>query len=310
MGFWDFVRKRREAPREEDDATLFDEEFQRRLDWLAVASRRIFAGRMRAERRTKKSGSGLEFADHREYARGDDLRTLDWAVYARSGRALVKLFEEEEDLAIYVLLDVSASMAWGDGKKFNHARRLAAAMAYVGLANLDRVGMIAWSTKVTRRMPPARGKGRVFGVFEFLRGVKPDGETALAEAARTFAAENKRRGVAVIVSDLYDPAGFERGLNAIRYQKFEPMVIHVVDPREASLGVDGDVTLVDVEDGTARDVTLTPALADRYREAHAQWRAEVEGFCKARQVPYVAADVTGSFEDQVLNLLRRGALVA
>lgn len=310
MGFWDFMRRGREAPREAGDEALFDEEFQRRLDWLAVASRRVFAGRLRAERRTKKSGSGLEFADHREYARGDDLRTLDWAVYARSGRALVKLFEEEEDLAIYVLLDCSGSMAWGDGRKFRHARRLAAAMAYVGLANLDRVGLIAWSTRVTRRMPPARGKGRIFKVFEFLKGVAADGETALAEAARSFAAENKRRGVAVIVSDLYDPAGFERGINAIRYQKFEPMVIHVVDPTESALGVDGDVTLVDVEDGEARDVTLTPALVERYREAHAQWRAEVEGFCKSRQVPYVAADVMGSFEDQVLNLLRRVGMVA
>jgi hypothetical protein len=163
---------------------------------------------------------------------------------------------------------------------------------------------------VTRRLPPARGKGRIFKVFEFLRAVKPEGKTALADAARAFTAENKRRGVAVIVSDLYDAAGFERGVNAIRYQKFEPMVIHIVDPREHELGVDGDVTLVDSESGETREVTLTPELKKRYREAHTQWMTEAEAFCKARQIPYVAADVTQPFEDQVLSLLRRVAMVS
>ncbi len=308
MSLLDYFRRTKPSPSKARD-DLFDEAFQRRLEWLAVASRRLFGGRLRAERRTKKSGSGLEFVDHREYAPGDDLRYLDWAVYGRSEKMLLRLFEEEEDLAIYVLLDCSGSMAVGEPSKFDHARKLAAAMAYVGLANLDRVALIAWSTAVTRRMPPARGKGRIFKVFDFLRAVKPEGETALADAARAFAAENKRRGVAVIISDLYDPAGFERGINAIRYQKFEPMVIHVVDPREAEAAPDGDVTLVDVETGDARDVTLTPALVAKYRDAHAQWRAELEGFCKNRQVPYVAADVREPFEEQVLGLFRRVGLV-
>ncbi len=309
MGLLDRLRRAKSPPPAPARDALFDEDFQRRLEWLAVVSRRVFAGRLRAERRTKKSGSGIEFADHRDYAPGDDLRYLDWALYARSDRALVKLFEEEEDLAVYVLLDCSASMAAGAAPKFDHARRLAAAMAYVGLANLDRVGMLAWSTAHAKRLPPARGRGQIFKVFDFLRGARAEGETALADAARAFAAESRRRGVAVIVSDLYDPAGFERGINAVRYQKFEPMVIHVTDAREAELGEVGDVELVDVETGRAREVTLTPALAARYREAHARWRDEVEGFCKSRQIPYAAADVDGRFEDQVLTLLRRVGMV-
>ncbi|MFO0646669.1 MAG: DUF58 domain-containing protein [Polyangiales bacterium] len=308
MGLLDLLRRAKPAaPKRDDD--LFDEAFQRRLEWLAVVSRRVFGGRLRAERRTKKSGSGLEFVDHREYSPGDDLRALDWAVYGRTERMLLKLFEEEEDLAIYILLDCSASMAWGSPSKFDHARKLAAAMAYVGLASLDRVALIAWSSAVTRRMPPARGKGRIFKVFEFLRATRPEGQTALADAARAFAAENKRRGVAVIISDLYDPAGFEHGINAIRYLKFEPMVIHVVDPREADPGASGDVALVDVETSETREVTLTPALVEKYREAHAAWRAEVEGFCKQRQIPYVAASIAEPFEEQVLGLLRRVGMV-
>ena len=285
--------------------SLFDEETQRRLEYLAVVSRRLFAGRLRAERRTKKSGSGIEFADHRDYAHGDDLRNLDWHVYARTDRLLVKLFEEEEDLAIYVLLDCSESMGFGDGSKFIHARRLAAALAYVGLANLDRVALIAWSAAVAKRMPPARGKGRIFKVFEFLKAVRAEGDTDLAGAARAFAAENKRRGVAIVVSDLYDPAGFERGINAIRYQKFEPMVVHVVDPAALDPGAQGDLVLEDAETGAEREVTLTPEIVARYRAAHAAWQQEIAGFCKARQVPYVVAETTGAFEDQVLDLFRR-----
>lgn len=307
MGWLDWLRPaKRSAPAE---AELFDEAFQRKLEYLAVASRRLFAGRMRAERRTRISGSGIEFADHRPYTPGDDLRALDWSVYGRTERLLVKRYEEEEDLTIAIVLDVSASMGFGGRARFDHARRLAAAMAYVALSNLDRVTMVAVSTKVERRLPPARGRGQIFKVFEFLRGLKPSGETALAEAGRTLGAELKRRGVAIVVSDLYDPAGFERGINALRYQKFEPMVIHVTDERDADPGARGDVLLVDTETGDGREVTLTPALVARFREAHGRWRHEVEGFCKARRVAYAQADVQGALEEQVLNLFRRSGLV-
>jgi uncharacterized protein (DUF58 family) len=307
VGWLDWLR----APRAPEAVAgeLFDEAFQRKLEYLAVAARRLFAGRLRAERRTRVSGSGIEFADHRPYTPGDDLRALDWSVYGRTERLLVKRFEEEEDLTIAIVLDVSASMGFGGRARFDHARRLAAAMAYVALSNLDRVTLVAVSTKVERRLPPARGRGQIFKVFEFLRALKPGGSTALAEAGRTLGAELKRRGVAIVVSDLYDPAGFERGINALRYQKFEPMVIHVIDARDADPGARGDVLLVDAESGDGREVTLTPALVARFREAHGQWRREVEGFCKARRVAYAAADVGGALEEQVLNLFRRSGLV-
>src|SRR3954464_7959922 len=116
---------------------LFDSDFLKKLEYLSLVSKRVFRGSLMAQRRTMQLGSGIEFADHREYAPGDDFRYLDWNVYGRSGRLLLRLFEEEEDLSIYILLDCSLSMSFGDPPKFNHARKLAAAMAYVGLANLD-----------------------------------------------------------------------------------------------------------------------------------------------------------------------------
>lgn len=310
MALRDWFRRDDAAGEGASSADLFDDEFQRKLEYLAIVSRKLFAGRLRAERRTKKTGSGIEFADHREYAPGDDFRYLDWNVYGRTGKLLLKLFEEEEDLAIYVLLDCSSSMAFGEPNKFDHARRLAAALAYVGLANLDRVALVAWSTEVEKTMPATRGKGRIFKVFDFLRAVKPDGETALADVARAFTAQHKKRGIVIVLSDLYDPAGFERGINALRYQKFEPIVMHLLDPREADPGPRGDVTLFDVETEESREITLTPGLVEKFKAAHAAWRKEIEDFCSSRQIPYAPADVTRPFDEQVLHLLRKLAVVS
>src|SRR5450755_4002313 len=195
MGLLDVLpwRRDKKAVSAADD-DLFDDKFQRKLEYLALVSRRVFAGRLRAERRTKKSGSGVEFADHRDYQPGDDFRYLDWNVYQRFEKLLVRLYEEEEDLAIYFTLDASASMAFGDGKKLKYAKKVCAALAYVGLANLDRVTIVSTADKITDRMQQTRGKARIFKVFRFLRGLQPEGVTDLHDALKTFVAQNKRRG--------------------------------------------------------------------------------------------------------------------
>jgi uncharacterized protein (DUF58 family) len=288
---------------------LFDDEFQRKLETLAIVSRRVFAGNMRAERRTKKKGSGVEFADHRNYAPGDDFRYVDWNVYQRFGKLLVRLYEEEEDLSIYFIVDCSSSMAFGDAKKFDQARRLCAALAYVGLANLDRVTIVGVSDEVIARMPTTRGKGRIFKVFDFLRGLKPDGTTELRESLKTFVAQHKRRGLAVLISDLYDPAGFEGGINMLRFNKFEPYVLHIVDPRESKLVLKGDVRIYDCETGDEREVTVTPKLLERMQRAWGEYRDQVERFCTTRQVPYFAADVDTPFDELVLRVFRRGGFL-
>ncbi|RYE78909.1 MAG: DUF58 domain-containing protein [Myxococcales bacterium] len=221
MGLLDFFKPKAKKAAAAAGEELFDDEFQRKLDYLAIVSRKIFAGRMRAERRTKKSGSGIEFVDHRDYVPGDDLRYLDWNVYQRFGRLQVRLFEEEEDLSVYVLVDTSSSMRFGDGAKLRYAKKVAAALAYVALANLDRVAVLGIGDKLEATMAPARGKERIFRVFQFLRGLATGGQTDLRTAARAFVARNKRKGLVVLVSDLYDPAGFEQGLNVLRYNKFE-----------------------------------------------------------------------------------------
>ena len=308
MGLLDFIRGKSETAAVADDE-LFDDEFQRKLEMLALVSRRRVAGRMRAERRTKKTGSGVEFADYREYQPGDDFRALDWNVYQKFDKLLVRLFEEEEDLAIYFVLDTSRSMAFHDGAKFRYAKRILAALAYVGLANLDRVSIVAASAKLDGRMQETRGKARIFKVFRFLRAAKADGKTDLEVALRTFAAQNKRRGLAVVFSDLYDPKGFERGLNVLRYNKFDPYVVHLTDAREGKPDLNGDVLLYDCETGEEREVTVTAKVLEKYKEAYEEHLAAAERFCAGREVPYVRADVNQPEEELVLRMLRRGGFL-
>ncbi len=312
MGVLDFFRKAtspltRSRALADDD--LFNDEFQRKLDYLAMVSRRVFTGAMRAERRTKKTGSGVEFADHRDYAPGDDFRYLDWHAYQRFDRLLIRLYEEEEDLSIYFIVDSSSSMAFGDGEKLRQAKRLTAALAYVGLANLDRIAIVTATDEISGRMQSTRGKARIFRIFRFLKAVKADGHTDLGEAMKTFVAQHKRRGLAVLLTDLYDPAGFERGINVLRYNKFEPFVIHVVDPAEGRPALRGDVRVYDCETGEEREVTVTAKVLERYGAAFEEYLEEAKRFCTARQVSYFRADVNVPFDELILRVFRRGGFL-
>jgi uncharacterized protein (DUF58 family) len=293
-------------------APLFDDDFQRKLETLALVSRRVFAGRMRAERRSKKQGSGVEFADHRSYVPGDDFRFVDWNVYRRFGKLLVRLFEEEEDLSIYLIVDCSASMAFGAPSKFDQARRLCAALAYVGLANLDRVTIAAVNERGGSVMPATRGKNRIFKVLNYLQQLEPGGTTNLAASLKTFAAQHKRRGLALLISDLYDPQGFEGGINVLRYNEFEPYVLHMVEPSNAALlrgSILGDVNVYDCETGEEREVTVTERVLSQIQAAYRDYDAAIQKFCTQRRVPYFAAPADIPFDELVLRVLRRGGVL-
>jgi uncharacterized protein (DUF58 family) len=310
LGFLDTVLGRSpKVEKKASDDDLFDDDFQRKLDYLALVSKRVFAGRMRAERRTKKSGSGVEFADHRDYQPGDDFRYLDWNVYQRFDRLLLRLYEEEEDLAIYFIVDCSASMGFGDAKKLRYAKRVAAALAYVGLANLDRVSISSTTDKVLDRMPATRGKARIFKVFRFLKELQPAGRTDLEDALKTFVAQNKRKGLVVLASDLYDPHGFERGINVLRYNKFDPFVVHIVDEQEAKPKLAGDVLLYDCETGDEREVTVTAKVLEKFEAVYRSYLDDIDRFCTSKQVPYIRADVQQPFDELILRVFRRGGFL-
>src|SRR4051812_14675239 len=188
---------------------LFDSDFLQKLEYLSLISRRVFRGSLLAQRRTMQLGGGIEFADHREYTPGDDFRYLDWNVYARHDELLLKRFQEEEDLHVYLLLDASRSMSYGTPPKFDYARQVAAALAYIALADLDRVAIVAFGGEILADFPLTRGKARILSLLKFLEGLPPDGSvTDLARVATGFVHRTPRRGLVLIVSDLYDPSRF------------------------------------------------------------------------------------------------------
>ncbi len=289
---------------------LFDEGFLKKLEYLYIVSKKIFSGRMRAERRTKKTGSGIEFADHRNYTRGDDFRYIDWNIYGRMDRLLLRLFEEEEDLSIYMLVDCSKSMLIGDTQtKLDYARKLAAALCYVGLANLDRVSIVPFSNDLHERMQPTRGKGRIFKVFEFLNQVEPGGITQLAPSLTKFVHQTKRRGMAVVISDFYDPVGYEEGINVLRYHKYEPFMIQVYDEKEANPPLHGDLTLIDCETGEPKEVTISKGLLEAYKREHEKYCKELEDYCTQRAVSFFRTHTGVPFDELVLRIFRSGGFL-
>ena len=298
------------ANRADDRSGLFDERFLKTLEHLHMVSRKVFSGNLRAERRTRKVVSGIEFADHRTYARGDDFRYIDWNLYGRLDKLLLRLFEEEEDLAIYILVDVSDSMAIGSPlPKLHYAMQIGAALTYVGLANLDRVAIIPFADRLVGRLPPSRGKNRIFRVFDFLRTCDIGGKTELAGCMKEFVTQNKRRGLAVVISDFYDPVGFEQGINTLRYHKFEPFILQTYDLREASPALHGDLTLVDCETGDTREVTVSKSLLEAYEREHEKYCKELEAYCTKYALPFFRTHTSIPFDELVLRIFRSGGFL-
>ncbi len=287
----------------------FAEEFLKRLESLHLAARRLFAGTSRAERRSRRVGSGVEFADRRDYSAGDDLRYLDWAAYARFDRPMLRLFAEEEDLHIYLLIDASASMR---GVKLDYAARLTAALGYVGLSELDRVGVQSFAGGLGARLPASRGRAHIFAIFRFLEALVPDGRTDLLASLRAFVRQTKRRGLVLLLSDFYDES-YAEGIDLLRHHRFEPTVLQLYDPEEAHPAARarlGDLELVDAESGDTRQVTISHASLATYERAHAAWCERLAHYCRSHAVGYFRADVSVPYDEMVLRVLRHGGLVA
>ena len=289
----------------EVDPTVFDETFLRQLERLLLLMRSPVRGGLKGGRRSVKRGQSVEFADYREYALGDDLRQLDWNVYARLERLFVKLFIEEEDVTVSLLLDASASMATGHPSKLVFAKRAAAALGYIGLASEDRVVVSALAGRVARRRGALRGSGRVFRLLADLSAVDPaDGPTDLLAAARHAAAQLHGRGVVVLLSDLLDPNA-DRVIRELAASGSELIVIHVLSPDELDPGLEGDLRLVDTETGDRVDITADLATIDAYKTRLAAWKQGFADLATRRRASYVdlASDV--NLADLMFAELRR-----
>jgi len=286
--------------------SLFDDEFLKKLEYLSILSKRLFAGQLKAERRAMRRGTGLEFADYRQYVAGDAFRHLDGKAYLRLNRLILRLFEEEEDLPIYMFVDASQSMSYGNPSKFDYGRRVAAALCYIGLSNLDRVNVIAYANKVKGELQPQRGKGKIFRVFKFLEEMTTGGETNARESFKTYCTETRRRGLAVVISDFFDTSGFQSGIDILRHFKHDIFILNVASHEEVDPALKGELVLVDSENNVSREVTVTPSLLASYKAEYQRFCTEIESYCSKYQLGYVRTVTDFPFEELVLKVFRQG----
>lgn len=292
------------------DPTIFDEAFLRQLERLMLVTRAAVRGGLKGIRRSVQRGQSVEFTDYRDYAPGDDLRSLDWNVYARLEKLFIKLFVEEEDVTVHVLLDASASMDGGSPDKLVFGKRAAAALAYIGLASYDRVNVAVLQGRIARRFPAVRGTGRVFQVLSDLSGVKPhDGPTDLAAACRHYAAQLTQRGPLMLISDLFDDNA-DRAISELAGTRCDVAVLHTLSPDELDPPLEGDIRLVDRETGGRVDITADLVALDAYRARLAAWQASLDELSRKRRVAYLPVSTTLPLADLVFAELRRRRVIA
>jgi uncharacterized protein (DUF58 family) len=283
---------------------FFTPEFLAQLERLTLASRRTFRGRVKGERRSPRKGQSVEFSDYRPYGVGDDLRYVDWNIFGRLDRLHVKLFVDEEDLCLHLLLDASRSMGFGTPTKYEYAARVAGALAFVGLVNLERVGLGVVRDRLAEGWPPTRGRGQFPALMEFLTGVVPGGATGLNEGLAAYARRAREPGLAVLVSDLLDPGGWEGGVRALLERRFELHVIHVLAPEELNPPLHGDFRLTDSETGEIREITVDGETLREYRQRLHEFLERAEAFCHAREIGYRRVTTDVPFDEFVLSQLR------
>ena len=289
--------------------SFFSPEFLAQLERLSLLSRRAFRGSVKGERRSPRRGHSVEFADYRAYGHGDDLRYVDWNVYGRLDRLHVKLFVDEEDLCLHLLVDASASMRFGTPSKLDYAVRTAAALGFVGLVNHERVGVGVLRERASEGWPPARGRNQVVGLLDFLADVRPTGATRLNEALGDYASRTREPGLAVVISDLLDPRGFEAGVRRLLERRYDVHLVHLLAPTEMNPDLAGDLRLEDAETGEFRDITVDAETIRAYRERLSQFLQRVEGFCRAHEVGYHRVITDTPVEEFVVAQLR-GRVVA
>lgn len=296
------------------EASIFDDDFLVRLEHVRLQMRKRFAGTLRAERRSRRMGSSLEFADFRNYVPGDDLRRIDWSIYGRIERLMMKLYEEEEELDVGILIDCSASMHWrasdaSHSAKFVLARHLAAALAYFALHGLDHVALWYFDSGLRAESGRYRGIPAFHDVLRFLRGNPIGDGTDLSSSLERFGRGRRRRGMAIVLSDCLDPIGYERGLSALVGRHFAVHLVHVMDPAECDPGQSGDLLLRDCESAQELPVTSSPGLRRIYREEVERFRGGVRSWCARHGAGYSFVVADARFDDIILRVFRRDGLV-
>ena len=299
--------------------SLLSPSFLATLDRLTLVSRRARMGKFKGERRSPRRGGSVEFADFREYAPGDDFRQIDWNAYARLERLFLRLFVEEEDATVHVIVDASQSMDWGQPSKWAYAQRVAAALGYVALLGMDRLIGAAITdahSSSSRKgvegevalFPPHRGRQQALTWFDWLSGLRLGGQTSPLTALTYYAANVRRAGPLIIIGDLMDD-GWREGIQRLAGRHYEITLLHLLAPQEIDPEWDGDLKLVDSETESAVEITADFDLLSRYRTRVQTWQSEWQQFCAARAINYAPIATSLPFEELVMSFLRKRGIL-
>ena len=286
-------------------STLFDEEFLRKLEYLKLVANRSRPGQLRGEHRARKKGTGVEFSDYRPYVSGDDTKDVDWRAYLRLDKLILRIFDEEADLPIYLFVDSSSSMNFGEPSKFDYARKVVAALGYIGLLNLDRVSVIGFDNGVSDQIASKRGRNQIWRIFKFLERMETSGETSLERALKTFFGTKRRRGLVVIASDFMDPAGFEPAFDYLRLFRHDVFHVHILTPEELKPQFPDEAMLIDSESGTSQRLRMSPTLVAAYEAEMAKLRSGIEDYCSRYGWGYVQTQTPIPFEDLIMEIFKQ-----
>ncbi|MBI4563555.1 MAG: DUF58 domain-containing protein [Planctomycetes bacterium] len=286
----------------------FGSDFIRTLDALNLMARRLLSSDERADRRTPRRGASLEFADYRRYAPGDEIRYIDWNVYARHGSLFVKEFSAEENVHVSLVMDLSASMTFGRPPKFEAAGELAAALGYIGLAHFDSVSLYSLTTALAPIAKNLRGKASAFALLAAIETLQPSGSTDFGALAAPWPG-NRGKSLILLLSDFYDPTGYGEGLRRLLAQRHEVHLIHLVAREEIEPAERGRYFLIDLETGRKRDVPITEATLDQYRARFRAFCAELERFATEHELYYVRVRSDEPLEKRVRDIFRRSGIL-
>ncbi len=306
----DFGVTTRPRPTRVDE--LIDGTLMSKLDQVDVLSRKIFAGKLQGERRSKKRGISVEFADYRHYVHGDDLRFVDWNIYARLDKLFLKIFLEEEDLSLIIAIDASASMDWGNPGKFMFAQQLAMALGYIGLTNQNRVSLYSFRADGVQPLSSLRGRRRTREMGSWLLDLEPGGPGGFNEAMRQIALGRQGKGVMVILSDFMFKEGYDKGLRYLSGGGYDTYCLQILSPEEvdpAKHGLAGDLKLTDIEDGDTAEVTISATLLKRYKDNLDAYCGALREFCVRRGIMHLTIDTSVDLTVLLLDYLRKRGLL-
>ena len=283
---------------------IFEKDFLNKLENLAFLLKKARAGRYSGLHRSTRKGQSVEFADYRAYTAGDDFRQVDWHAYARLDRLFIKLFMEENDLSIHLLLDTSGSMALEGSLKYHLAKQLAGALGYLALVNMEQVGVIALNQGASRVLPLQRGRNTISRLWGFLGQLEAGGETDLNLSLSRTGKYIKGPGIAIVLSDLLSPSGFDEGLKFLQHLGQQVVVLHILAPEEKDPQLLGNFRLVDCETGLEKEVSITPILLQAYKVHLDTLLSGIKQFCLSREITYHLVGSEDNLEDILLRSLR------